>query len=221
MRNRWIVTTLALVALLAAGCGATSPAPQTPTVSDTPTAQPSPKPMASNGTVYAVDTERSTAAYAVRERFLGKELDVTAVGKTSTFTGELIIENGVIQPSTIQIDLSTLTSDEARRDNQVRRALDTASHRHATFQITGAQGDPVLTEGQDVDLQLNGNMTIKGTERPLTFATKAKLADGTVTLTAETTFTMTDFGVTPPSIAGFVSVTDKVTLHITYVGIKQ
>lgn len=222
MKSRLMTISMILVALIAAGCGAKAPTPQAPAATEPPVQQVTSAPApAANGTKYTVSTDRSTASYAVRERFLGKELDVTAIGKTSAFTGEMVLDGGVIKPSTVQIDLSTLTSDESRRDNQVLRALDTSTHRLAAFQITGAEGDPVLAEGKETSLKLHGKMTIKGTEKPIVFDGAAKLEGNTMTFTGQTTFAMTQFGVTPPSIGGFVSVTDEVTLHVTYVGTSK
>lgn len=224
MKRTMSIMSLILVLLVTAGCGAKQPNAQPPAAPEASPATGTPQPVtppASTGTVYRVNPDRSEASYAVRERFLGKESDVTAIGRTSAFTGDLILDGGIIQPSTIQIDLSTLQSDEARRDNQVRRALDTGTHRLATFAIAQSGDYPALQEGKETSFTLQGQMTIKGTTKPLSFAATAKLEGNTVTLSAETTFAITDFGVTPPSIGGFVSVTDQVTLHVAYVGTRQ
>jgi polyisoprenoid-binding protein YceI len=220
---------LLLAALVTAGCGSNSPdtgganppaaqATQQGTTQQGSTQPATQPPTTPTGTRYVAVTADSVAAYAVGETFLGKDLNTTAVGKTSALTGELVLDGGVIQPSVVQVDVRTLKSDEARRDNQVRKALDTTNHPYATFHITGAEGNPVLTEGAEVALKLQGTMTIKGTEKPLVFDAKAKLAGDTLTLTATTTFNMTEFGVRPPSIAGFVSVKDEVRLDVTFVG---
>lgn len=224
MRSRQMLAGVLLVALVAAGCGSKPAETKTPQGTGAPqqeTTTPTTPAVSSSGTKYAAVAGESTASYAVREKFLGRELNATAVGESSAFTGEIILDGGVIQPSVVQVDLSTLKSDEERRDNQVRRALDTANHPFATFQITGAEGNPVLKEGQEVSLKLQGKMTIKGTEQPLLFDARARLEGESLALTAETTFQMTTFGVTPPNIANFVSVTDEVKLTISFVGKKQ
>jgi polyisoprenoid-binding protein YceI len=249
IKSRSVLSILLLAMLIATGCSAqrsqppvtTPPTQQAPetkapetkapetkapettapeTKAPETTAPPTPAPSATAAR-YAVVTEGSSASYAVREKFLGRELNVTAIGKTSAFQGEIRLENGVIKPSVIQVDLSTLQSDEPRRDNQVRNALETRNHKFATFKITGAEGDVPLKEGQEVALKLQGLMTIKGTEKPLVFDAKAKLAGDTLTLTAVTTFKMTTFGVNPPNIANFVAVTDEVKLDVLFVGKKQ
>ena len=225
---------LALAALLAAGCarGAAQPPaePQpaveslTPTAGETgaaPAASGDTAPASADGTAYYVDTSRSEASYAVDETFLGQRLDVTAVGRTAALSGAIVLQDGVIRPSTVEVDLTTLRSDQSRRDNQVQRVLDTRNHPKAVYRIEGAEGDPVLTEGQEVPIRLTGTMTIKGVDRPLTFEGTAKLADGTLTLTAQATFAMTDFGVDPPNIANFVAVEDEVTVSVTFVGQAQ
>lgn len=227
IKSKALCTGLILAAMLAAGCAgppagqsgapaapATDPAPQPSAPATEPAA-------AASGTRYVAVAEQSSAAYAVGETFLGRDLDAVAVGTTSAITGEIILNNGMIQPSVIQVDLSTLKSDEARRDRRVYSALDTANHPFATFRITGAEGSPTLHDGQETAFPLQGLMTIKGTEKPLVFAAKAHLIGDTLTLTAETTFPMTEFGVDPPSIAGFVSVKDEVTLKVTFVGKQQ
>ena len=132
-----------------------------------------------------------------------------------------MLQDGVIQPSTVEVDLTTLRSDQSRRDNQVQRVLDTRNHPKAVFRIQGAEGDPVLTEGDEVPIRLKGTMTIKGVDRPLTFAGTGSFADGVLALTAQAAFAMTDFGVNPPNIANFVAVEDEVTVAVTFVGQPQ
>lgn len=228
-RPTWILS-LALAVLLAAGCarGAAQPqAPEAPPFTSRVEAGPAPTeaedavPAAADGDAYYVDTAQSEASYAVDETFLGQRLDVTAVGRTSALSGAIVLQDGVIQPSTVEVDLTTLRSDQSRRDNQVQRVLDTKNHPRAVFRIEGAEGDPVLTEGDEVPIRLKGTMTIKGVDRPLTFAGTAKLADGVLTLTAEARFAMTDFGVNPPNIANFVAVEDEVKVAVTFVGQRQ
>lgn len=226
LQQRILILVL-LLALIAAGCSSRGPAtpPVTggsettaPTVTtpdstaDTPAAP-------DGGAAYAAVAEESSVSYAVGETFLGQDLNVTAVGSTSTVSGAINVNaDGTIAPSVIQVDLSTLKSDEDRRDNRVRQALDTRNYPLATYAISGAVGDPVLAEGETVQIELEGQMTIKGTERPLVFTGTARLSGNALTLDVESTFLMTDFGVTPPSIAGFVSVRDETTVHVKLTG---
>jgi len=233
-----LIAGLALTAMIVAGCargpagGGAGDAAVSPTTanatannpvnSGTTVTEPVARtPVSATGTAYQVVQDQSEAAYAVGETFLGQQRDVVAVGKTTAFFGAIVLDGGVIQPSTVEVDLTTLKSDQSRRDNQVQRVLDTRNHPRAVFQISGAEGDPVLTEGQEVPIKLNGTMTIKGTDKPLTFDATARLEGDKLTLTATTTFDMTEFGVNPPNIANFVAVEDEVKLTVTFVGQKQ
>ncbi len=240
MKSQWILTGMMLATIMAAGCGRQVAGPNAPAAPVAPTPQVTTAPAAtapaatapaatataaratsSSVTKYAVVADQSSASYSVHEKLLGRNLNQTAVGKTSAFKGELVLENGVIKPSTVQVDVSTLKSDEDRRDNQVRRALDTGNHQFASFSITGTDGNLALKEGQEVAIKLLGTLTIKGTEKPVVFDAKGKLTGDTLTLAAETTFKMTTFGVNPPNIANMVAVDDEVKLNVTFVGKMQ
>lgn len=228
MKANFLIASVLLATVALAGCGgkandSKAPASTTPAVTNPAPSTPAPATPApaSKGDKYVVVAAESSTAYHVRETFLGQNLNATAVGKTAAFAGEIYLDGGVIQPSSIQVEVGTLASDESRRDNRVRQALDSTNHKYATFKITGAEGNPVLKDGQETAVKLQGNMTIKGVEKPLTFTGTAKLGGDKVTLTLSSTFKMTDFGVQPPNIAGFVSVVDEVKLDVTYVGKKQ
>lgn len=235
MIKRATIAALALATLFVAGCslvpgagsqatsdgGSASPAVTDQSDTDTDATDSAAPPVSATGVTYEVVPDRSEASYAVGETFLGRQRDVTAIGKTSAVSGAIILDEGIIQPSTVSVDLTTLKSDQARRDNQVQRALDTRNYPQAIYRITGAEGDPVLTEGQEVPIKLMGTMTIKGTDQPLTFEGTAKLEGDTLTIHAASTFNMTAFGVDPPNIVNFVAVQEEVTVEVIFVGQKQ
>lgn len=223
MQQRIVILVL-LLAVVVAGCSSRAPATPAPATGESDSTAPTvttPDTTADVPTVpeggagYAAVAEQSSVSYAVGETFLGQNLNVTAVGSTSAISGAINVNaDGTIAPSVVQVDLSTLKSDEDRRDNRVRQALDTRNYPLATYAISGAAGNPVLAEGDTVPIELEGHMTIKGTERPLVFTGTAHRSGNTLTLDVESTFLMTDFGVAPPSIAGFVSVRDETTVRV-------
>ena len=64
------------------------------------------------------------ARYRVREQLVGKDLPNDVIGVTKDVTGRLVVEaNGrVIQDSSkIVVQVSTLKTDQTRRDNYLRR----------------------------------------------------------------------------------------------------
>ena len=84
---------------------------------------------------WAIDTEigdfgdysSSWAGFRVAEVLEGLG-DVYAVGRTPAVSGTLEAEGSTIQSAVIEVDLSTITSDQPRRDPAIQRALDTVTY---------------------------------------------------------------------------------------------
>ena len=166
---------------------------------------------------FVIDDSRSTATYTVAETFLNRNLDAEAVGSTSAFSGELQLnEEGNVLPSTITVDLRTLKSDSERRDRYIQEnTLETDQYPYAEFQISGLDGQaPAWSDGTAYPIRLTGTMKIHDTERTLTFHGDATRTGDTLHLLLETTFKMTDFGMTPPNIVNLISVRDEVHLKV-------
>lgn len=165
---------------------------------------------------------QSDASYEVTEKFLNRSLPNQAIGKTNSIQGTVVINTTGTPSASIPkmtVDLSTLTSDQSRRDNMIRNQwLNSNQYPLATFVSTGVQGAPAsYTDGQEVSFKLTGNLTIHDTTKPVTFDVKAKLTGSTLTGTATTQILMKDFGFDPPDLAGMLTVTDgvKVTVNFT------
>lgn len=220
MLNRKVIVVGVLAGALAlVGCAPVTS--ETGVKSHTVTATPTVTEPA-KGDRYAIVAQESVASYSVREKFLKENLDATAVGKTSSIQGELVLDGGAIQPSTVRVDLTTLKSDKSMRDNKLKSiGLETEKYPTAEFTITGAEGQaPVLTEGKEVAFKLAGSMKLHGTEKPLVFDAKALLQGDTVKVSATTQFKMELFNIQPPNILNLISVDDNVKLDIQVVGKK-
>lgn len=187
-----------------------TPAPQSPGASD----------MADGK--YTVVAQESEASYTVKERFAGQELDATAIGKTSAFTGDLVFANGAIKPSKVTVDVSTLKSDKGQRDNALKsRGLESGKYPLAELSITGVQGsaEPVR-QGQESAFKLEGKLKVHGVEKDVVWDAKGKLEGDQVIVTAQLKFAMSDFNITPPSVLGMLTVDDKVQLDVRVVAKK-
>jgi len=164
--------------------------------------------------------ERSEAAYFVDEELASLPLPSTAKGATTAIEGTLqLTADGVeLVPgagSQFSVALSTLTSDESRRDNRVQEALETGAYPMATFTIVSITGyDPAIPEGQEL---LVGTLDLHGVQKQLTWEVKAVRQSNVLTALATTTIAFADFNITPPNIAGFVSVDDEATLQVQLV----
>ena len=115
------------------------------------------------------------ARYLVREQLARLDFPNDAVGETNDVSGNIIFDkDGSVksESSRIIVDLSTLKSDEPRRDRYLsRNSLETSKYPEANFIIEEVQGMkwPVEKNIGLVELQLIGQMTVHGVSKPLTW----------------------------------------------------
>jgi len=175
---------------------------------------------------FVVVPEQSEASYIAREKLASLPVTSEAVGRTNAISGDIYLtRQGLASspPSVLRVDLRTLRSDETRRDNYVRNnTLQADRFPYAEFVLERVDGfPPDYREGEEVALRLSGTMTIRGTSRPMTFDARARYGGGTLTGVAHATFKLSDFGLSPPNIAGFVTVEDEMRLQIVLVARLQ
>jgi polyisoprenoid-binding protein YceI len=168
---------------------------------------------------FVVSSGESSAKYVVEETLSG--LPSTAVGTTTDVTGEIYLTSDGLYDgieSKFMVDLSTLKTDESRRDNYVRsNVLQTNRFQFAEFVIDSVDAFPTdYVEGEEASLSLSGTMTIRGVSQPMTFTVLARQAGDTLTATADAQFNMSDFGIDPPQVA-IAKAKDGVTLQVVLI----
>jgi polyisoprenoid-binding protein YceI len=170
---------------------------------------------------FRIVPEQSEARYRAREQLLGRPLPNDAVGRTNAVEGQIVFAaDGTIdsQQSQVTVDLRTLKSDEARRDNYIKQnTLEVDRYPTATFQPTAASGLPwpLPTSGQ-LQFQLEGNLTVHGVTKPVTWNVEATVDGNRITGTATTQVTFDDFGMTPPRVPVVLSLEDTITLELNF-----
>lgn len=172
------------------------------------------------GLTYTLVAGKSEASYAVREQLAQRDLPSDAIGKTNAITGSITIKpDGSIDSanSKFTVDLSTLQTDQAMRDNYVRRSiLQTSQYPNAVFVPTQASGLPAsIPQSGDISFQVTGNLTIRDVTKPVTWDVKGSIANDLASGTATTVFTFEDFNLTQPRVPVVLSVVDKITLTVT------
>jgi polyisoprenoid-binding protein YceI len=185
-------------------------------------------PAAGAGVVrFVITPQDSRVTYRVNETFFreGNRLN-TAVGITQGIRGEIVIDRADPRRSTIgpiTVDISQFRSDSDRRDNAIRdRWLESRRFPTAQFTTTAIRGLPsAYRDGEDLRLQITGNLKIRDRERPVTFNAAVKVAGTTLTGTATTAIKMTDFGFDPPSILGILRAENDVALEFAIVARAQ
>jgi len=231
-----LVVTLAV--LLAAACGSAPAAPTVepslptaapPTTFETVLTTPGPAPEATaveagGEIVFRIVPDQSEARFLIEEILAGSAK--TVVGVTSAVSGEIRGAFGspqAVAVGPIQVDLSTLATDNAFRNRAIRDAIlqtGNDANRFAVFQLTGIEGLPAdVALGTAYELSLSGDLTIHGVTRPVTFAAVVTpVSETRLEGTATVSLPYSDFDIhilrLPREVA---SVGDVVTLEIDFV----
>jgi polyisoprenoid-binding protein YceI len=187
--------------------GSDAPPPPTlssrePTATATATAPPS-------ATAWVVAAgEETFVGYRVREEFASIGV-ADAVGRTGEVTGTAEVDDGQLTGAELEADMTTLQSDESRRDDALRtRGIETDSFPTAEFRLT----EPVdLTRR---DQRVRGELTLHGETQPIRVTVDAqRLGGDTIELAGSAPIAFADFRIEPPSVAGVVTVEDNGTLE--------
>jgi polyisoprenoid-binding protein YceI len=181
-----------------------------------------PVPATADGT-WRVDTSRGTAkagdgsfvGYRVQEQLAGIGAN-TAIGRTSDLSGTLTMSGTTIEAVEVTADLSTLTSDDDRRDSQLRRqALETSTYPNASFKLTKPIDLGALpADGQTLSAMASGDLTLHGVTKPVTIALSATRQGGMMTVTGSMTITFADFNIEKPSSFVVLSVEDHGVMEL-------
>jgi len=165
---------------------------------------------------------QTTASYSVHENLIFQNKpNNDAIGTTHSVQGSFKIRTGtspLVASMNITVDLSTLQSDAQRRDNYIKQnSLQTDTYPNATFVSVSTQSLPSsYTDGQTVNFQLTGNLTMHGKTNKEVFDVQGKVVGNTITGTATSTIYMTDFGIQPPDLANIAIAQNKVVVTLTF-----
>lgn len=154
------------------------------------------------------------AGYRVEEVFAAGARRATAVGRTSAVTGELVVAADRVTTAKVTVDMTTLKSDEGRRDRMIRdRGVQTAQYPEATFELSEPVALPAMHQGKVVKVPVRGNLTLHGVTRPVTADLSVRPSGEVFTIDASVPIAFADYRIEAPSIGGFVSVEDKGSLE--------
>jgi polyisoprenoid-binding protein YceI len=209
--RRLIVLGIVLTVVLIGGAFAAfalrgGDAPPPPTLSDEEAAGTA-TPAASTTEYEVVQGGDGFVGYRVREEFIGFGFK-DAVGRTPDVSGTATIDSGAIAAADLEADLTTLTSDDGRRDDALRdRGLESGSYPDARF---------VLTEPVDLARRratTRGRLTLHGETKPIQVRLSSQRVGDDIELVGSAPIDFAAFGIEPPSVAGFVTVEDRGTLE--------
>jgi polyisoprenoid-binding protein YceI len=146
--------------------------------------------------------------YRVREEFASIGV-ADAVGRTGEVSGTAAVDGDRITEAELETDMTTLVSDESRRDDALReRGIETARFPQSQFSLSEPVG---LTRRNQT---VRGELTLHGETQPIAVKVSAqRLGGDTIELAGSAPIAFADFGIEPPSVAGVVTVEDEGTLE--------
>jgi polyisoprenoid-binding protein YceI len=165
-------------------------------------------------------TQGTRARYKAQEQFVGIDFPSQAVGTTETITGMIIVKpDGSFDPaSKITVDLRTLTSDQAQRDNFIQgRTLETEKFPNLELVPRRAMGLPApLPASQQAGFKMVTDMTMHGVTKEVTWTVVSTFSNDAVNGRATTTVDFAMFNMTKPTLARLMSVEDKIELEVEF-----
>lgn len=154
------------------------------------------------------DATGSFAGFRVDEE-LARIGAFTAVGRTGDVSGTLVIAGEAVTSAEIQVDLTTLRTDDSRRDGAIQRALRTSRHPTATFSLTEELSIEGAAEaGTAVTLSAAGDLTVNGITQPVVVDIEAQLVGSVIAVIGSVEITFADFDVTVPQVPIVLSAED-------------
>ena len=227
VKRRWWWLTAGVVLLLLAVVGGPylyihviegpAPAPLT-LASSTPSA---PHATSGGGSTTADGTWKvasgSVVGYRVDEVLFGQSN--VAVGRTDSITGSMTAAGTRVTAASFTADMTTVTSDESRRDEQFDgRIMEVSSYPTATFSLTRpiALGS-IPAAGVRSTYTATGDLTLHGVTKQVTFAVAGRLSGSSVQIAGSIPITFADYGISNPSFPPVVTTEDHGLLEFSLV----
>lgn len=160
------------------------------------------------------DFSGSFVGYRVQEELatLGGNI---AVGRTPDVGGSLTIEGTTVTAVTIEADLTSLQSDDDRRDGQLRRqGIETGTYPTAAFALSSPiELGSLPADGQEVQVTAGGQLTLHGQTRDVQIPLTARLSGNVIAVTGSLQIAFADYGIQKPTGFLVLSIADEGTME--------
>jgi len=160
------------------------------------------------------DFSDSWIGYRVDETLAGNRAN-TAVGRTPDVTGTLALSGTQVTSVDVSVDVSTLQSDDNRRDGQLhRQALETDQFPQATFKLmTPIDLGATPTDGQTINATATGELTLHGVSKTVQVPMDARLSGDVVTVVGSMEIQFADYSIEQPVSFAVLSIDDHGTME--------
>lgn len=161
----------------------------------------------------------SFAGYRVKEELAGTGAN-TAVGRTQNVSGSLTIDGTTITAMQVSVDMTTLQSDDSRRDERLRTdGLQTDQFPTATFTLTKPiEVGSVPKDGQTIQAVAVGDLTLHGVTRSVEISIQAQRTGNEIQAIGSVDVALTDYAIEAPT--GFlvlsIANTGTIELHLLF-----
>jgi polyisoprenoid-binding protein YceI len=176
------------------------------------------KPLDSlDGTWVIKNAPPTIVNYRIDETLTG--IDKHTAGGTSAVTGSATIAGTSVNAMNVDVDMTTVKSDESRRDNTLKtRGLQTEQFPTASFKLTEPINfGTVPAPGATTNVTATGDLTLHGVTKSVQVPVQVVLTNnGTPQLEVlgNVPIVLADYGMQPPDVGGFVSVEDHGTIEL-------
>ena len=162
----------------------------------------------------------SVVGYRVNEVLLGQ--NATAVGRTTSVTGQLTIQGTTATAASFSVPMDTIHSDKSQRDAQFDgRIMDVAEYPTGTFALTSPIDlAPLPAAGVIKSYTAHGKLTLHGTTRAVTLTLTAEREGTQIKVAGDIPVLFSDYNIANPSFAGFVTTQDHGLLEFLLVFTK-
>jgi polyisoprenoid-binding protein YceI len=147
----------------------------------------------------------SQVGYRVQEILMGQHH--TAVGRSSSVTGQMVIKGTTVRTASFTVKMATLHTDSAQRDAQFDgRIMDVATYPTGTFALTKPIDlAPVPAAGTIKTYTATGKLTLHGRGVLVTFPLKAERTSAGIEVQGSIPVLFSKWGIPNPSFTGFVT----------------
>ena len=166
------------------------------------------------GTFSFEDATATFAGFRVEEE-LASIGATTAVGRSPEVSGAVTIDGTSITSAEFAVDLTAIVSDEGRRENAIREALNTSQNPTATFVLTEPiDFGEVPAEGVTVSATAIGDLTINGVTRTVEIPLEAQVTGDSILIVGSASVVFADYEIETPSAPVVLSVADEGTIEL-------
>ena len=192
---------------------AAASAPTAAPPAETPTPEPSPTNTSApaNGSQTFIIGEGSTVTFTVEEELNPSPIRFDAVISGSQLSGAANLDG---QPSIVNLNLHSLTSDQTYRDRYIRDRM-FRNTPEAIFTVDRLPDLPqTFFNGQETNGELTGSLQIGEAITPMIFQITARHDGDTINILGRAEFTWQQLGLEKPTARSVVYLADEVEVQV-------